>query len=251
MLAQLYSSEGSVLERHHFAQTMCILNMDNCNIFDELPPQDYQRVLDHMRDVILATDLAQHLRLRKEMQAMLDSGYRREDSRHHYLLLCLLITACDLADQTKPWTSSKQIAAQIYKEFFSQGDLEKAMGNEPLVMMDRDRACIPKLQIDFLDTIALPVYRMLSTLYDEIKPVYETIQHNRRCWVVLPEVLDHTTKGHANCNLDCLYDIELEKQVLRIVDNTPSCGNALNVDDVGVGIDGPERKVSKSMSPSA
>lgn len=26
-------------------------------------------------------------------------------------------------------------------------------------MMDRERACIPKLQIDFLDAIALPVYR--------------------------------------------------------------------------------------------
>ena len=36
---------------------------------------------------------------------------------------------------------------------------EKVMGWTPMEMMDRDRACIPKLQIGFLDGIALPVYR--------------------------------------------------------------------------------------------
>ncbi len=47
----------------------------------------------------------------------------------------------------------------IYSEFFSQGDLEKAMGNMPVEMMDRDRAYIPSLQIEFIDHIAMPVYR--------------------------------------------------------------------------------------------
>ena len=28
VLAALYSSEGSVMERHHFAQSMCILNTE-------------------------------------------------------------------------------------------------------------------------------------------------------------------------------------------------------------------------------
>ena len=46
----------------------------------------------------------------------------------------------------------------VYREFFSQGDLEKAMGNRPVEMMDRDKACIPSLQIQFIDDVALPVY---------------------------------------------------------------------------------------------
>lgn len=78
---------------------------------------------------------------------------------------------------------------------------------------------------------------MLSSLYEEIKPVDDTIQHNRRCWVVLPEVLDHATKGHGNCNLDCLYNVELEKEVLRIVDSSPLPDGAVNVEDVNVGLD--------------
>ena len=46
----------------------------------------------------------------------------------------------------------------VYKDFFKQGDLEKAMGNRPVEMMDRDKACIPALQIQFIDDVALPVY---------------------------------------------------------------------------------------------
>lgn len=61
-LLQLYSSEGSVLERHHFAQTVTILGMDECNIFEQLNRQQYVDVLDCIREVILATDIAAHLR---------------------------------------------------------------------------------------------------------------------------------------------------------------------------------------------
>ena len=35
--------------------------------------------------------------------------------------------------QTKDWANSKETAELIYSEFFSQGDLEKAMGNKPQV----------------------------------------------------------------------------------------------------------------------
>ena len=41
-----------------------------------------------------------------------------------------------------------------------QGDLEKAMGNRPVESMDRERAFIPQLQIQFLDHIAIPVFRL-------------------------------------------------------------------------------------------
>uniref|UniRef100_A0A915KKH8 Phosphodiesterase n=1 Tax=Romanomermis culicivorax TaxID=13658 RepID=A0A915KKH8_ROMCU len=217
MLAQLYSSEGSVLERHHFAQTMCILNIENCNIFDALTAQEYQRVLDNMRDVILATDIAQHLRLRKGMEQIAADGYKFESKNDHYLISCLMITACDLSDQTKKWSASKHIAGQIYAEFFSQGDLERAMGNTPNLMMDRERACIPKLQIDFLDTIALPCYKLLSKLFADSQTVYATIYHSRRCWVMLHKILRQTHSSHSKCNLDVLHDKDLEDEVLRVV----------------------------------
>lgn len=52
--------------------------------------------------------------------------------------------------------------ALIYREFFSQGDMEKSLGQKPAEMMDRERARIPDLQIGFLDHIALPVYKSVK-----------------------------------------------------------------------------------------
>ncbi|NXW39072.1 PDE2A phosphodiesterase, partial [Phaetusa simplex] len=110
VLAALYSSEGSVMERHHFAQAIAILNSQGCNIFDHFSRKDYQRMLDLMRDIILATDLAHHLRIFKDLQKMAEVGYDPKNKQHRSLLLCLLMTSCDLSDQTKGWKTTRKIA---------------------------------------------------------------------------------------------------------------------------------------------
>ncbi|XP_009275213.1 PREDICTED: uncharacterized protein LOC103896987 [Aptenodytes forsteri] len=90
VLAALYSSEGSVMERHHFAQAIAILNSQSCNIFDHFSRKDYQRMLDLMRDIILATDLAHHLRIFKDLQKMAEAPAS--------LPACPLTLRCSLAD---------------------------------------------------------------------------------------------------------------------------------------------------------
>nr|KAF6438596.1 phosphodiesterase 2A [Molossus molossus] len=182
VLAALYSSEGSVMERHHFAQAIAILNTHGCNIFDHFSRKDYQRMLDLMRDIILATDLAHHLRIFKDLQKMAEVGYDPTNKQHHSLLLCLLMTSCDLSDQTKGWKTTRKIAELIYKEFFSQGDLEKAMGNRPMEMMDREKAYIPELQISFMEHIAMPIYKLLQDLFPKAAELYERVASNREHW---------------------------------------------------------------------
>ncbi|XP_064609581.1 cGMP-dependent 3',5'-cyclic phosphodiesterase-like [Liolophura sinensis] len=187
VLAALYSSEGSVMERHHFAQAMCIVNTDGCNIFENLSRRDYQQALDLVRDIILATDLAHHLKILKNLEQMAKDGYDVKNKKHHNLLLCILMTACDLSDQTKNWKNTRKIAALIYQEFFSQGDMEKNLGKNPIEMMDRERARIPDLQISFLNHIALPVYKIIADLFPKAKPVLETVEDNKRHWEKISE----------------------------------------------------------------
>ncbi|XP_070198200.1 cGMP-dependent 3',5'-cyclic phosphodiesterase-like isoform X2 [Littorina saxatilis] len=183
VLAALYSSEGSVMERHHLAQSMCILNTEGSNIFENLSSKEYQQMLDLMKDIILATDVAHHLRIFDLLEDMARDGYDKNDPKCHDLLLCLLMTAADLSDQTKTWDNTKHTAVLIYQEFFSQGDLEKALGESPLEMMDREKACVPDLQISFLDNIAIPVYVVLADLFEEATEVKENVENNRMHWV--------------------------------------------------------------------
>lgn len=182
VLAALYSSEGSVMEHHHFAQAIAILNTHGCNIFEKFSRKDYQRMLDLMRDIILATDLAHHLRIFKDLQKMATVGYNPRNRTHRSLLLCLLMTSCDLSDQTKGWKTTRKIAELIYKEFFSQGDLEKAMGNRPSEMMDREKAYIPELQISFMEHIAMPIYKLLQEIFPRSSELYERVAANREQW---------------------------------------------------------------------
>uniref|UniRef100_A0AAY4ELQ0 Phosphodiesterase n=1 Tax=Denticeps clupeoides TaxID=299321 RepID=A0AAY4ELQ0_9TELE len=207
VLAALYSSEGSVMERHHFAQAIAILNTQGCNIFEKFSRKDYQRMLDLMRDIILATDLAHHLRIFKDLQKMADG--KDHVQTHRSLLLCLLMTSCDLSDQTKGWKTTRKIAELIYKEFFSQGDLEKAMGNRPSEMMDREKAYIPELQISFMEHIAMPIYKLLQEIFPRSTELFERVSANREQWTKVSHKF--TIRGlPSNNSLDFL-DEEYEQ----------------------------------------
>ncbi|RUS89470.1 hypothetical protein EGW08_002767 [Elysia chlorotica] len=225
VLAALYSSEGSVMERHHLAQSMCILNTEGSNLFENLSSKEYQTVLDLMRDIILATDLAHHLRTVKEQEELANSGsYNRNNPEHKHILLCLLMTACDLSDQTKNWHNTKYIAALVYQEFFSQGDLEKALGKNPLEMMDRERACIPELQISFLDNIAAPVYKILAAFFKEAQTPMRNVEENRKHWVHIGQLLKRHGNPTQAMSVEQIISIEEDGQE----DSPPTSGGQVN-----------------------
>ncbi|XP_037072409.1 LOW QUALITY PROTEIN: cGMP-dependent 3',5'-cyclic phosphodiesterase-like [Pollicipes pollicipes] len=213
VLASLYSSEGSVMERHHFAHSMCILNTEGCNILSQLPRKDYTHCLDMVQDMILATDLSQHLRIMPELEAMAATGYCPSKPRHRRLLRSLLMTSADLSDHTKRWLSSKKAAKLVYREFFSQGDMEKQMGNDPSEMMDRERAFIPKLQIQFLDDIALPVYSLLSSLFPCSDEVYAQTKTNRRHWQRMADICSRRNATNVQ-SIDVFDNERLDQEVL-------------------------------------
>ncbi|XP_075225632.1 cGMP-dependent 3',5'-cyclic phosphodiesterase-like [Lycorma delicatula] len=188
VLASLYSSEGSVMERHHVAQTMCILNTEGCNIVSCLDATEYKVFIDLVSRLILATDLANHFRIMEQQEKMAKEGFDPTNWNQRELLMYLLMTCCDLSDQIKPWEICHLVTELVYREFFSQGDLEKAMGSSPSEMMDRRRAKIPDLQIQFITTVVLPTFRVLDKLYPEkISSCLTTIENNLRHWELVKE----------------------------------------------------------------
>ncbi|RZF40433.1 hypothetical protein LSTR_LSTR011203 [Laodelphax striatellus] len=207
ILASLYSSEGSVMERHHVSQTMCILNTEDCNIVSHLNEQEYKSFIDLVSRLIIATDLSNHFRVIESQGAMARNGYDPSNGQHRELLLHLLMTCGDLCDQIKPWEACHKVTELVYKEFFGQGDLEKAMGVSPNEMMDREKAKIPQLQIQFIDTVALPVYRILTELYPEqTQHCLKMIESNREHWEGMQtSFLEHLQGGCSS--MDILKDV--------------------------------------------
>eukprot|EP00112_Aurelia_sp_Birch-Aquarium-sp1_P008515 Seg1940.2 transcript_id=Seg1940.2/GoldUCD/mRNA.D3Y31 product="cGMP-dependent 3' 5'-cyclic phosphodiesterase" protein_id=Seg1940.2/GoldUCD/D3Y31 len=187
VLAALYSSDGSVMEKHHFAQAMHIINSEGCNIFETLSKKHYHSALDLMRLIILATDLANHFTIVKDIEELARGGYKKGNRRHHRNLLSIMMTSCDLSDQTKPWKGAFRVSDLLYAEFFNQGDMEKSLGYTPKEMMDREKASIPRLQVEFVSKVALPVYRLLSSLLPPIKSICNVMGENILKWQALQD----------------------------------------------------------------
>lgn len=103
---------------------MCILNTEGCNIFENFNSQEYREALVFLKNNILATDLASHFLNTEKQNEILRTGYKKDDSEHQKLLSGMLMTCCDLSDQTKNWTVTKKVAVTIifinYKTYMTE-----------------------------------------------------------------------------------------------------------------------------------
>ena len=146
-------------------------------------------MISFLEDAILATDLAVYFRRRNETFSILgsSSGLEWGDDRHRSLFRGMTMTVCDLSAITKPWEIQKKVARLVSAEFFYQGDLEKKhLKIEPIDMMNREKVDkLPAMQVDFIDSICLPVYKAFAKLSDTLEPLLEGCLQNRLEWASL------------------------------------------------------------------
>ncbi|EFX88338.1 hypothetical protein DAPPUDRAFT_311486 [Daphnia pulex] len=190
-LAVLYST--STMEHHHLDQCTMILSDDSNNILQSLSPEQYRQSVHMIEHAILSTDLAVYFRKKSRFITMVENGeFNWQDPDQKSLLCGMMMTGCDVGAIAKPWSIQHRIAKLVAEEFFEQGDMEKLQLNEtPIAMFDRDeKDNLPKMQIGFIDSICLPLYRALSESFPWVKPVYETCLSNREQWKKLSDLVD-------------------------------------------------------------
>ncbi|GBO98430.1 cGMP-dependent 3',5'-cyclic phosphodiesterase [Eumeta japonica] len=157
----MFTSEGSVVERHHLAQALAALGTEGCDVLEGLPRHDYDRALLMLRDYVLATDLANFYKNLCEHRAVA-MDYQLGNPRHGAALVAVLMSAADLSDHIKNWSCAKRTAASVLMEFFHQNELEKQRGEQSPDAADRGRALIPDLQIDFIRNVCAPVFESVT-----------------------------------------------------------------------------------------
>ncbi|XP_074034856.1 phosphodiesterase 11 isoform X2 [Leptinotarsa decemlineata] len=187
-IAQLYST--STMEHHHFDQCLMIIN--SLQLLSNLTPEEHTRVIRVLEDAILATDLAIYFKNRVDFFQIASGelNWKRED--HKESVRGMLMTVCDLAAITKPWDVEKRIAELVAAEFFEQGDLEREKLNiTPMDIMDRTKAeKLPVMQINFIDSICLPIYEAFANLSENLQPLLDGVKQNRIHW------LEEAQKAH-------------------------------------------------------
>ncbi|VDD93505.1 unnamed protein product [Enterobius vermicularis] len=181
-LAAIYST--SVMEHHHFNQTVTILQQEGHNILKSLSSEDYKYVLRLIKQCILATDLALFFPNRAKLNALVVEGkFTWEDEAHRALVRAVVMTGCDLVAAAKPWMTQAETVKVIYGEFYDQGDAERMNGLEPIPMMDRRRANeLPQAQVGFMEGICIPCYELLAKVIPESEPFYQRAKENTKRW---------------------------------------------------------------------
>lgn len=79
-------------------------------------------------------------------------------------------------------------------------------------MMDREKAVVPQIQLEFTDNVAMKVFNCISKLLPELSITYETLKLNRACWEALNAILEEEGVTSSN-GLDYLRNDNVESKV--------------------------------------
>jgi cAMP-specific phosphodiesterase 4 len=139
-LALLYNDQ-SVLEHHHAASFFFLLDNVNydCNIMVDFSDKERVDGRKMILENILGTDMTKHAAIQAEVQAiaMLPVAERQMGEKNKAYLIKALVHAADIGNPTRPFDIAKKWGVNIVKEFFHQGDREKALGLEISFGCDR------------------------------------------------------------------------------------------------------------------
>lgn len=180
-----------------------ILNSQGNQILANLSPEEYSRVIVLLEEAILATDLANYFQKREIFFQLVNSDTFdwHNNPEHRSLLRCMLMTACDVAAITKPWSVQKVVAGLVMSEFYQQGDIERQELNiEPIDMMNRDKMSkLPEMQIGFIDSICAPIYAAFAKLFPhELGPLLEGCLTNRDLWAEVAKNNNNNNNNKSN-----------------------------------------------------
>uniref|UniRef100_A0A8R1XS20 Phosphodiesterase n=1 Tax=Onchocerca volvulus TaxID=6282 RepID=A0A8R1XS20_ONCVO len=186
-LASIYST--SVMEHHHFNQSVIILQQVGHNILKSFSSEEYKEILGIIKHCIIATDLANFIDNKKEMETILADGIFSWDNADHRLLMeAILMTGCDLIAAVKSWPVHTKAVKIIFGEFYEQGDEERKNGQEPIAMMDREKVNeLPQMQVTFMKYICVPCYELIVATIPECQQLLDRCLYNMNKWQELAD----------------------------------------------------------------
>uniref|UniRef100_A0A2K6EPU2 Phosphodiesterase n=1 Tax=Propithecus coquereli TaxID=379532 RepID=A0A2K6EPU2_PROCO len=158
----------SPLENHHCAVAFQILAQPECNIFSNVPPDEFKQIRQGMITLILATDMARHAEIMDSFKEKLENfDYSNEE--HMTLLKMILIKCCDISNEVRPMEVAEPWVDCLLEEYFMQSDREKSEGLPVAPFMDRDKVTKATAQIGFIKFVLIPMFETVTKLFPMVE----------------------------------------------------------------------------------
>lgn len=179
----LYKGLG-VMEMHHCALTINLITQSDANIFHLLDRQEQKKIWNYIIQMILATDMNQHLKLVKNANAIMDQGpINLANEKHRILAMKMLMQVANLSNTARPYHIAKQWCQLICEEFFKQGDIEKKLKMElSSPKNDRKKQNVPKMEIDFIENYVIPLFSSVFRIFPELEANLDVVKENLNKW---------------------------------------------------------------------
>ncbi|XP_063960287.1 high affinity cGMP-specific 3',5'-cyclic phosphodiesterase 9A-like [Lytechinus pictus] len=158
----------SPLENHHCAVAFKIISNPECNIFRNVPEEQFKDIRQGIIMLIMATDMARHSEILDQFKAQVEGGFDFENQEHLNYLRMVLIKCCDISNEVRPSDVSEPWVDCLLEEYFMQSDREKIEGLPVASFMDRDKVTKPTAQVGFIKFVLIPMFEVVAKLFTQL-----------------------------------------------------------------------------------
>eukprot|EP00240_Pyramimonas_obovata_P000044 CAMPEP_0118927152 /NCGR_PEP_ID=MMETSP1169-20130426/4683_1 /TAXON_ID=36882 /ORGANISM="Pyramimonas obovata, Strain CCMP722" /LENGTH=1094 /DNA_ID=CAMNT_0006868857 /DNA_START=516 /DNA_END=3797 /DNA_ORIENTATION=- len=187
-VAMLYN-DSSVLENRHISALYALCNNPETDIFKKLDAHEWREARKIIISTVLHTDMIHHFEMVTELEAFL-AGHREAlaggklDMRslkpaERQFVLNVILHAADISNPVKPFIVYNKWADCVLREFFKQGDQERAKEMAVSPMMDRYTTSVGMSQINFIEFVVSPLYWLAIQMLPELSHLMRNLIENR------------------------------------------------------------------------
>ncbi|XP_012940982.1 high affinity cAMP-specific 3',5'-cyclic phosphodiesterase 7A [Aplysia californica] len=212
-LASLYQN-CSVLENHHWRAAVGLLQ--ESGLVEHLPEQHRCEFIRLLRVLILATDITRQQEFLLKFSRYIESGefeYRRVEEHRHFMLQMALKCA-DISNPCRTWLTSRRWSRRVCREFFTQGDTERALNLPVTPLCDRHGNTVANIQHGFMQFVVSPLFSAWD-LFLGSKLSAQLLVHLRQNQASWQTVMDKETDGQE---LDTDQEGDFEEEMAVVED---------------------------------
>lgn len=166
------SNDISPHENFHISRAFELIQEDRFNFLKHMG-SDKENLRRDMIDMVLATDMKHHF-------SLLDNF--RNSPRTRTLSQQLVIKVADIGHLAASWPVHLRWVNLLQEELFLQGDDEKAAGLKVSPMMNRSGKGVSKMQVEFFDVVAAPLFELLIKSFPSCAQIVSAMHSNYMHW---------------------------------------------------------------------
>jgi hypothetical protein len=197
-------NDKAVLENMHVSLTYSIiLGDEKANIFRKLPPDVFANTRGKIIKLVLATDMTAHFAKLGKLKTRITTCAqmaektpfpepgKKEDKD---LLMENVIHACDISNPARRTRIYLAWTDRVLKEFFFQGDSEKAAQVPVSMFMDKETTNIAKMQVGFISFLVTPLYHALYAALPALGESAAWLAINKSFWEARVDQMEEQMK---------------------------------------------------------